>query len=158
MVNENDKIIGMKLYKDIDFPNEIYRVSRVWITDREGNSLLQKRNPEMRFHAGLWACAAAGTNDEGETYESNIIKEAKEEIGIDLDPACLKRVKKTLERNSGRNVWCTYFEYQLRDVMPTIVKDVTEVAETKWFNPGELKELLKTDPEIFTPDIAGFVS
>ena len=30
----------------------------------------------------VWGPAVSGTNEEGETYDSNIIKEAQEEIGL----------------------------------------------------------------------------
>ena len=155
MVNENDELIGYKLYKDIDFPNEIYRVSRLWVTDPEGNILLQKRNPGMHFHPGLWACAAAGTNDEGETYEFNIIKEAKEEVGLDVVPHFLK---KQLEQHSGRNVFSSYFSYKVNQVMPEIAFDPEEVADAKWYSPNELGAIIEAGEKIFTPDVVDMFS
>ncbi len=157
IVDEGDNIIGHKLYDDINFPSEIYRVSRLWVTDREENVLLQKRSDNLNVFPGRWGCAAAGTNDEGETYETNIIKEAKEEIGLSIvHPMVLH---KRLERYTGeRNVFCTYFIYKLDTVTPEVVFDNDEVSKIKWFSPDELKEFVRTSPGILSPDIPDILS
>lgn len=81
IVNEQDEIIG---YKDRDLrdPKEITRVSGLWVTDTAEKILLAQRSWKKKSDPGRWGPAVAGTVEEGETYESNIIKEAREEIGL----------------------------------------------------------------------------
>ena len=81
VVNQQDEIIGYK-EKSLITTDDIYRVSALWITDTTGRILLAKRAFTKSRHPGLWGPAVAGTVEEGETYESNIIKEAEEEIGL----------------------------------------------------------------------------
>src|SRR3989338_11488629 len=81
IVNENDEIIGFKKRGTLK-PEDIYRVSALWIENSKGEVLLAQRSFSKKHHPGLWGPAVAGTNEEGETYEENIIKEAEEEVGL----------------------------------------------------------------------------
>ncbi len=81
IVNEQDEIIGYKDRKDRNLV-DITRVSALWITNEDGEILLAQRGLNKTHSPGLWGPAVAGTVEEGETYESNIIKEAEEEIGL----------------------------------------------------------------------------
>ena len=81
IVNEQDEIIE---YKDIRNrnPKEICRVSAIWLVDSDGNILLAQRAFSKKVDPGKWGPSVAGTVEKGETYEENIIKESKEEIGL----------------------------------------------------------------------------
>ena len=55
--------------------------------------LLQLRGAGTSFMAGHWACAAAGHVEEGESVFAAAVREAAEELGVevaepDLDPLC----------------------------------------------------------------------
>lgn len=105
IVNENDEIIGCKERGEIN-QSDIYRVSALWIQNPKGDVLLAQRKLTEDNDPGKWGPAVAGTNDEGETYESNIIKEAEEEIGLkDCDFQKIDKV-----RISGKyNFFCQRF-------------------------------------------------
>ena len=81
IVNEQEEIIG---YKERDDRNDkdIIRITGLWVTNKERNILLARRSFNKKHHPGVWGPAVSGTVEEGETYESNIIKEAEEEIGL----------------------------------------------------------------------------
>jgi isopentenyl-diphosphate delta-isomerase len=156
LVDENDTVIGHKLYKDIDFEHEIFRVSHLWVTDKENNILLQKRSGNVAFYAHRWSCAVGGTNDEGETYESNIIKEAKEEIHLEIKNPTF--VHKKLETYHGnRKLFCSYFSYQLNEIKPKITFSTEEISDVKWVTSIELKSLVQLHPNSFAPDISDFL-
>lgn len=82
IVNEQDEIIGYKDRNLID-SKDIYRVSSLWIKNSKGEILLAQRAFTKSHHPGRWGPATAGTVEEGEDYYSNIVKEAKEELGIE---------------------------------------------------------------------------
>lgn len=147
IVNEQDEIIGYKDSKDRDPHREITRSSGLWVTDKEGNILLAQRAFTKKIAPGLWGPAAAGSVEEGETYESNIIKEAEEEIG-------LTGIKPIL----GPKRYCStsheYFAQWFRvfvDHNYPFKKQDEEVEDIRWFSPSELALLLKEKPEIFLP-------
>ncbi len=51
--------------------------------------LLQQRGPATTYMAGHWATAAAGHVEAGESVLGAAVREAREELGVDLDPAAL---------------------------------------------------------------------
>src|SRR3989338_4963070 len=81
IVDENDEIIEYKDEKDRK-PEDICRVAGLWVTAPNGDILLAQRAFVKKRSPGVWGPAVAGTVEEGETYEQNIIKEAEEEIGL----------------------------------------------------------------------------
>lgn len=140
IVNEQDEIVGYKNKKDRN-PNEITRVSALWVTDKEGNILLAQRGLAKKTHAGLWGPAAAGSVEEGETYESNIIKEAEEEIGLkNFTPI----IGPKFRRSTGHEYFGQWFTVVVDHNYPFVKADI-EVEAIKWFSPEELDTLLKRE-------------
>ena len=105
IVNDQDEIMGHKERGTL-VSEDIYRVAGLWVTNSNGNILLAQRQLGKRNDPGKWGPAVAGTVDEGETYESNIIKEAEEEIGLeDISPTKSKKRRYTGEHN----YFCQWF-------------------------------------------------
>lgn len=149
IVDENDNIIEYRERDNRDL-NAIYRVSSLWITDTNGNILLARRAFNKSHDPGKWGPAVAGTVEGGETYEHNIIKEAKEEIG-------LKDIKPITGIKKRRNAKWNYFVQEFLLTLPAGFNDFKiqedEVAEIKWFSEEELKLKLKENPDEFLKGI-----
>ncbi len=62
-------------------------VSAVALVDPDGRILLAKR-PEGKTLAGLWEFPG-GKVEDGESPEDALIRELKEELGIDVETSCL---------------------------------------------------------------------
>lgn len=142
VVNEEDEIIGYKDRKDRN-PKDIFRATCLWVADKEGNILLAQRALKKEHAPGLWSLAVGGTVEEGETYESNIIKEAKEEIG--LVGLSFKLISKIRFFDCFTQLYSTVVD---RDY--PFLKQDEEVENIKWFSQKELEELLLTKREMFT--------
>lgn len=149
IVDENDNIIEYRERDNRDL-NAIYRVSSLWATDTDGNILLARRAFNKSHDPGKWGPAVAGTVEEGETYEQNIIKEAKEEIG-------LKDIKPIVGIKKRRNAKWNYFAQEFLLTMPAGFNDFKiqedEVAEVKWFSEKELRKELEKNPDQFLKGI-----
>ena len=78
IVDENDIVLYYKDRKDRDLRKEISRSSAIWITNEKGDILIAKRSKNKVNFPNIWGPSAAGTVEEGESYESNIIKEVKD--------------------------------------------------------------------------------
>jgi isopentenyldiphosphate isomerase len=148
IVNKNDEIIGYK-ERDMLEPSDIYRVSALWIQNSKGDTLLAQRSLKKKNDPGKWGPAVAGTNEKGETYESNIIKEAEEEIG--LSGHSFQEATKP-ERFSG-HFGQLFFVVVDKHASEFKIQE-SEVEQIKWFSRNELLEELKQNPEKFVKAVA----
>jgi len=73
IVDENDNILYYKERSERK-NGELGRASGLWIIDNEGNILLAQRSLSKAYYPGEWSSAAGGVVEEGETYESCIIR------------------------------------------------------------------------------------
>jgi isopentenyldiphosphate isomerase len=153
IVNEQDEIIEYKDKKDRGL-KEITRVSGLWVTDKDGNILLAQRGLNKKNQPGLWGPAVAGSLEEGETYESNIIKEAEEEIGL---VGMKIKLGPKLRRSSTHEYFGQWFTTTIDRNYP-LKKEDKEVESIKWFSREELAILLKEKPEIFLPEFSRYLN
>lgn len=153
VVSESDKIIGYKDRTKIS-PKDIYRVSALWITNSKGDILLAKRALTKKHDPDKWGPAVAGTVEEGESYQDNIIKEAEEEIG-------LKHIRPMLGpklRVSGQhNFFTQWYLLKINQEINQFKIRNEEVAELKWFSKKELLTNLKSSPELFLKNLSSIV-
>ena len=153
IVDENDNIIGSKDQNEI-LVSDIYRVYSLWISNSKDEVLLARRAFTKSHDPGKWGPAVAGTVEQGETYESNIYKEAREELG--LENLVFEKGPKKLSQSK----W-NYFvqQYFLKIDKPAdefkIQKE--EVVEVRWFAKEQLKKLVSENPDDFLSGIKRFV-
>ncbi|MDQ3076091.1 MAG: NUDIX domain-containing protein [bacterium] len=155
IVNEEDEVIGLKEKSELT-SEDISRDTGLWVLDENDNILLAKRSANKKIHPNLWSGAVAGTVEEDETYESNIIKEAEEEIGLkNIKPIFLYKRLKTKDPRYKR----------MTGVFKIIINRETqlelepmEVSEVKWFTKNEVQDLIETTPEIFSLNFPLFFS
>lgn len=147
IVDKNDEVIGLKEWENLK-NEDIYRVSALWVENSKGEILMARRALSKSHDPNRWGPAVAGTVEEGETYSSNILKEAEEEIG--LKNVKFKKGPKIKIMLAGRP------RYFLQWYMAKIDKPAeefkiqkSEVAEVKWFSKDELKNKLKENPSEF---------
>lgn len=152
IVDEEDNVIGFKDRESIT-SSDIYRSTGLWVTSPEGKILLAKRSLEKKKHPGLWGPAVAGTVEHGETYESNIVKEAEEELGlVGITPKFWfkKKVNGTHQRLSA---WFTAVVEE--DVVLRL--NQIEVAETKWVTKEDLVQDANEHPEKYIESFRNWV-
>jgi len=144
IVDEQDNVLGEKKREEIT-SSDIYRVSALWITNARGGILLAKRALSKKHDPGKWGPAVAGTVEAGESYLENIIKEAREELGLDnIKPTIGPKVK-IVGEHSFFGQW---FALSVDEEQKFVVQP-EEVAEIRWFSPTELRKHLDDSPEDF---------
>ncbi|MBU1038630.1 NUDIX domain-containing protein [Patescibacteria group bacterium] len=153
IVNEKDEIIDYKDRTTIT-SKDIYRVAGLWVTNNQGDILLARRAFTKTHDPGKWGPAVAGTVEVDETYKSNIIKEAEEELGLknlDLIPG-----PKYLSRGEKWTHFTQVFFAVIDTELDNIKIDETEVAEVRWFNKSVLGVELSTRPQDFLGAVKKF--
>lgn len=132
IVNENDKVIGKKLRSEIT-KNDIYRVSSLWIFNKNKELLIAQRPMWKKNDPGKWSESAVGTLEDGETYESNLVKEAKEELGFDLKEKDLIFVKKEFFESPKNKLFGAMYAVILSDI-PELKINNHEVPSVEWIS------------------------
>jgi isopentenyl-diphosphate delta-isomerase len=148
IVNDQDNLVGLKERTEIDYVNDIYRVSALWLTNSKGQTLLAKRAAVKDKDPGKWGPAVAGTIDEGETYDDNIYKEAIEEIGLE-GAEFTKGLK--IRITHPRNYFCQWYFVTLGRDADTFVMQEDEVDELEWVDTEQMKQELKTNTDKYVP-------
>jgi isopentenyldiphosphate isomerase len=125
--------------------------SRIVIVDDTnsfGEILLAKRHHTKIHHPEKWGPSVAGTVDEGETYEDNIIKETEEELGLkNIKPELGPKTKIDDEYHHFTQWYTLCIDKNISGFR--IQED--EVELIKWFSPEELSKQLQEHPEKFLP-------
>jgi isopentenyl-diphosphate Delta-isomerase len=148
IVDEGDNVIGHRTYAELDSSDidKIYRVSALWLNNSSGEILLSQRGLSEAHNPGCWGPAVAGTIEEGDTYISNIIKEAKEELGlegIDFKKGPKRRVSEKY------NYFCQWYTAVVDKPAKDFVIQKEEVAAVRWISREELAHELGEHPENF---------
>ena len=155
IVNEKDELIGVKERSEVDYLTDIYRVSALWITNSLGQALLAKRAAIKDKDPNKWGPAVAGTIDEGETYDDNIVKEAEEEIG--LTGVEFTKGKKT-HITYPRNYFCQWYFATVDRGTDSFTMQADEVDELAWVDVVQMKQELQDNPEKYVPAMRQIVS
>lgn len=146
IVDKDDIQIGLKERSGLT-EKDTYRISGLWITNEKGQVLLARRKLTKKIEPGCWGPAVSGTVEEGETYDSNIVKEAEEELGLrDLK---LVKLRKMPPFTFGGNYFVQIYSTVLSIDSGDLAVQKSEVEEVGWFNISELKQLIKDQPELF---------
>ncbi|MES2224087.1 MAG: NUDIX hydrolase [Patescibacteria group bacterium] len=156
IVNEKDEIIGYRPRNE-RLPSEIGRVSGLVILNSKNEMLIAQRVMSKKTDPGKWGPAVAGTVEEGETYESNIIKEAEEEIGLIISESDIKFVSHEY-RETSHKYFSTTFLVVVDKSIEAFKKQDNEVAEIRWVNIEELRTWYKDSPSDFIPTFGRYIN
>ncbi len=100
IVDKDDNVIGQATYAEARENNKIIRVVHNWIINDEGKVLFQFRSAHKVAHPRCFYASAGGRVDAGENYDIAVVRETKEELGIDVAP---KFIGKLLEEHPTDN-------------------------------------------------------
>ncbi len=153
IVDENDNPIGFRERMERG-DTDIARVTGLCVYNAKREVLIAQRVFTKRYDPGKWGPAVSGTVEEGETYESNIIKEAMEEIGLPVDASKLVTDSHRLAIGQ-HHYFRQMFYYQCDWPIEKFKIEEKEVAQIRWINIGELAAQVKEHPENF---IASFTN
>lgn len=145
IVDEADRFIGAKDRRELK-PTDIYRVARLLIINTRGQLLLAQRSFVKEKDPGVWGLAVEGTVEEGEDYEANIRKEAKQEIGITLGSL---KIGPKLRMTGKYNHQCQLFIYNVDLDTAQLHLQQEELADVRWYDPHTLRHEVNKEPEKF---------
>ncbi len=120
-------------------PGDFHLVVHIWISNEQGDYLIQKRAEHLEWKPGMWA-ATGGSVIAGEDSLAGALRETHEELGLVLDATYLSRIARLVrfDSNSIVDVW-------LAEVSGLVVGDLEpgpEVSEVKWVSRSELGHMV----------------
>ena len=148
LVNENDEVIGtigenekVSDYRQIRFANAILF--------NQGRVIVPQRTKKMKLYPGRYDYSGGGHVNYGETYEEAVIREMKEELGVDIID--LQEIAYLNPYKDGVGCFSKFFLAQY-DERQKIKYSPEEVEKILLFSVDEIARMIEEEPEMFKPD------
>lgn len=125
-----------------------HNTAHLWFYTSKGEILLAQRSFNKAICPGLWDVSVAGHIDANETIEDGIIREAKEEIGLDLSKENLQKIGvfpcfQTYSNGIIDNEFHHTFIAQLHVDLSQLTLQKEEVERVKLVSISQFKGLLE---------------
>jgi len=129
---------------------ELSRLVAILLFNSKGELFLQLRSKNKRVYPDTWTASASGKVDTKESYEKAAKRELKEELGIDAEVKPLFTLLTEvppLDHKPAPGAWQIFKAVHDGAIM---IKD-DEIQEGKFFTIEQLKEMISTNPDKFSP-------
>lgn len=119
--------------------NEYHIIVEGWILRDDGNFIIQRRALDKKSFSGMWYCSAGGSVISRETPKEGMVREFKEELGIDIseDELSLKRI--ITERNTIFYIYLVCKNISLDEI--TLQEE--EVMDVDLADPSKIKKMVE---------------
>ncbi len=146
LVDEQNNITGYEKKLKVHQDGLLHRAFSIFVVNKEGQLMLQKRAIEKYHSGGLWANTCCSHPLKGENTETTIHERLVEEMGFDCDLQPLFKFTYRAELDND------LVEYELDQVYigeyeMDPVPNPAEVGDWKWINIEFLKEDLENAPD-----------
>lgn len=156
LVTGADRAIGVGEKMQVHREGRLHRAFSVFVFDRRGRLLLQRRARGKYHSGGLWSNTCCGHPRAGERVAAAAERRLMEEMGFSCT---LTRFSSFVYRAQvGNGLIENEFDHLLcgrYDAAP--VPDATEVMEWDWRSPEVLERDLRRDPHAFSTWLRGIV-
>lgn len=128
-------------------PERYHLVVHVWIRNSRGEWLISQRAANRPSFPLMWECTG-GSVTQGEDSLTGAIREAKEEVGVDLDPS-QGRLLSSIVRDHFQDIrddWL--FRYDGEIDLRNATTD--EVADMRWMTAAEIRQLYDAGQLVYT--------
>jgi 16S rRNA (adenine1518-N6/adenine1519-N6)-dimethyltransferase len=149
VVDKMDRVIGAAPRSEVHGNNLRHRAVHIFIFNRAGELLLQKRSPWKDRHPSLWDSSAAGHVEVGEEYDATAGRELREELGA---TANLTRVAYL---NASERTGEEFIRLYRGEHAGPFVVARAEIDALQFFSPQAVARWIEERPDDFAP---GFIA
>jgi isopentenyldiphosphate isomerase len=152
IVDENNNLIGVQKMKSEAHRDGLWhRTAHLWLYNSKGEILLQLRAKNKKLYPALWDVSAAGHIGAGEEPIVSALREADEEIGIQLrkDQLDFFKTRKVMAvyREIKNNEFCYVYLAKYDGGAKNLRLQKEEVEEIKFVSLVELEANLREKSE-----------
>ena len=119
-----------------------HKAVAIFVLNSNDEVLLQKRSPNKKMWPNMWDMTAGGHVFSGELGFQAVIRELKEELGINLDKTDITFIGSALSTNIKGELTDNHFnEYYIaqKDIeINELILQEDEVTEAKWMSKDEI--------------------
>ena len=146
VLDKNGNSTGEILERDeVHKRNLLHNEIAVFLINDKGETLLQKRSGNKKHNPNKWAICA-GHVEAYESLENTVIREAKEELGIDIPIKELKTfVEKETKIRKNNSCITNYFYYKTNMELHEFIIQKEELIEVKWVSIEDIIKMLEEE-------------
>lgn len=145
VVDEMDRVIGASTRSEVHGNNLRHRAVHIFISNRAGEVLLQKRSRWKDRHPNVWDSSAAGHVGAGEEYDATAVRELNEELG--LATPLLRVAKLAASAETGQEfIWLYRGEHE-----GPFFPAEAEIDGVQFFPPAVIAQWIMRRPGDFAP-------
>lgn len=153
LYTENRELTGRTHIRDEKLPEGLFHiVVHVWIRNSRGEYLISRRAASRPMFPQMWE-SVGGAVTAGESSLEAALREAREEVGVELDPERGVLVRSVLRRSFGNFCDAWLFEYDGEIDLAQATTDEADRAE--WASALRIRQMM--DERSFVPTLAYFV-
>lgn len=154
VVNENNELTGEVLDKEIIHRKGIFHKEVViWIMNKQGEILLQKRAITKKHNPDKWGLTA-GHVDAGEDVKNAAKREILEEIGVNIEDLKSICITKDEEKHLNCNQYNNCFVYHFFVIVDYDVNDYKiqeeELSKVEYITLENLDNIVKNKDDNYT--------
>ncbi len=148
LVDEKNRAIGSAGKTAVHRAGLLHRAFSIFMVDRRGRLLLQRRSTKKYHSGGLWANSCCGHPRPGERTATAARRRLAEELGVatHLSFGFFARYRSDLGNGMHENEF-VYVYFGLLNSPPNPHPD--EIADIEWLSVGEIRRRLKRKPDAF---------
>ncbi len=147
VVDADDQVTGTATRAEVHAQRLTHRAVHVFVFNKRGDLLLQKRSLLKDMCPGLWDSSVSGHLDSGESYEAAAVRELEEEMGITAETAPQEIARITPGVETG---WEHVRLYRIRHD-GNLRFPAAEVDAVMWFPIAEIAAWIAANPADFAP-------
>lgn len=151
LVDESDRVVGhLSKAECHDGEGILHRAFSIFIFNRVGEVLLQRRSSEKRLWPLFWSNSCCSHPRRGETMDEAVVRRLQQELGMTsaLEFLYAFQYHASYEDLGSEHEMCRVY-VGLSDDEPR--PNPNEIADHRWIDPTQLDQELQSVPGYFTP-------
>jgi 8-oxo-dGTP pyrophosphatase MutT (NUDIX family) len=147
-IDEHDNLIGKTAsYDEVHGQGLWHRGVHVIIYTPDRQIVMQKRSPSLKYHPDEIEVSVGGGVDAGESTDEAILREVKEELGLQLSKTDIKYIGKTKSNHHTRTQINRVFIYNYAACVPAgrlrFMTDDSETSTAFLMSENKLRRALR---------------